>query len=243
MIHAPGSTRNKDAKGDCEIHLTNKGDMYFFGMKLYIDVDAEAGWVRGLTETAANVADLTLIASILKSKLAVISSDRLPAALDYKELLMLKDSEPTGWIKPVTQDTGVIIICSGELPCYLVDTLIARINDWDQVSCLYIPYPEQLEQQWLAAEASNPDATRPTHCAASELLGQIPKGCHLLDVEMLHNVHLTWLGSVCGHRLHFFGLDEAEQPQAGMDRQITEILDTTRQLVKGYLQEHFLSPA
>ena len=156
---------------------------------------------------------------------------------------MLKDSDPTGWIKPATQDTGVIIICNGDLPCYLVDTLTARISDWDQVACLYIPYPEQLEHQWLAAESSNPDAHQPTHCSASDLLGQIPKTCHLLDIERLHSVHLTWLGSVCGHRLHFFGLDAAEQPQADIDIQIEEILDTTRQLVKGYLQEHFLSPA
>ncbi|MCQ9423313.1 transketolase [Pseudomonas sp. LJDD11] len=156
---------------------------------------------------------------------------------------MLKDSELHGWIKPATQDTGVIIICSGDLPCYLVDTLAARISDWDQVACLYIPYPMQLEHQWLAAEASNPDAHQPTRCVASELLGQIPKTCHLLDVEMLHSVHLTWLGSVCGHRLHFFGLDAAEQAQAVMDIQIEEILDTTGQLVRGYLQDHFLSPA
>jgi IS5 family transposase len=57
IIHAPSSTKNKDGKRDPEMHQTKKGNMYFFGMKAHIGVDAESGLVHSLVCTAANVAD------------------------------------------------------------------------------------------------------------------------------------------------------------------------------------------
>jgi hypothetical protein len=65
IIHAPSSTKNKDGKRDPEMHQTKKGNMYFFGMKAHIGVDAESGLVHSLVGTAANVADVTQVDQLM----------------------------------------------------------------------------------------------------------------------------------------------------------------------------------
>lgn len=48
IIHAPSSTKNKDGKRDPEMHQMKKMNMYFFGMKAHIGVDAVSGLVHSL---------------------------------------------------------------------------------------------------------------------------------------------------------------------------------------------------
>jgi IS5 family transposase len=44
MIHAPGSTKNKDGKRDPEMHQTKKGNQYYFGAIAHIGADDESGY-------------------------------------------------------------------------------------------------------------------------------------------------------------------------------------------------------
>lgn len=75
IIHAPSSTKNKDGKRDPEMHQTKKGNMYFFGIKAHIGVDAESGLVHSLVGTAANVADVTQVDQLLHSEESYVSGD------------------------------------------------------------------------------------------------------------------------------------------------------------------------
>ena len=75
IIHAPSSTKNKDGKRDPEMHQTKKGNMYFFGMKAHIGVDAESGLVHSLVGTAANVADVTQVEQLLHGEESYVSGD------------------------------------------------------------------------------------------------------------------------------------------------------------------------
>ncbi len=75
IIHAPSSTKNKDGKRDPEMHQTKKGNMYFFGMKAHIGVDAESGLVHSLVGTAANVADVTQVDQLLHGEESYVSGD------------------------------------------------------------------------------------------------------------------------------------------------------------------------
>ncbi len=52
IIHAPSSTKNKDEKRDPEMHSTQKGNQWFFGMKAHIGVDSKTGLVHSLVTTA-----------------------------------------------------------------------------------------------------------------------------------------------------------------------------------------------
>ena len=75
IIHASSSTKNKEGKHDPAMHQTKKGSQYFFGMKAHIGADAESGLVHHVHGTAANVADVTEVAHLLRGDENVICAD------------------------------------------------------------------------------------------------------------------------------------------------------------------------
>lgn len=65
LIAAPSSTKNRQQERDPEMHSSQKGNQWFFGMKAHIGVDAESGLVHTLIGTAGNVADITQAHALL----------------------------------------------------------------------------------------------------------------------------------------------------------------------------------
>jgi transposase, IS5 family len=59
LIAAPSSTKNSSGERDPEMHQTQKGNQWHFGMKAHIGVDADSGLVHTVVGTAANVNDVT----------------------------------------------------------------------------------------------------------------------------------------------------------------------------------------
>ncbi len=59
LIAAPSSTKNSTGERDPEMHPTNKGNQWHFGMKAHIGVDADSGLVHTVVGAAANVNDVT----------------------------------------------------------------------------------------------------------------------------------------------------------------------------------------
>ena len=68
IIAAPSSTKNSEGERDREMHQTNKGNQWHFGMKAHIAVDADGGLVHTVTTTPANEADIGQIADLLHGK-------------------------------------------------------------------------------------------------------------------------------------------------------------------------------
>ena len=58
LIAAPSSTKNKDRKRDPEMHSSQKGNEWHFGMKAHIGVDADSGLVHTVIGTSGNVSDV-----------------------------------------------------------------------------------------------------------------------------------------------------------------------------------------
>ena len=58
LIAAPSSTKNKDKKRDPEMHSSQKGNEWHFGMKAHIGVDADSGLVHTVIGTSGNVSDV-----------------------------------------------------------------------------------------------------------------------------------------------------------------------------------------
>lgn len=58
-IPAPSSTKNKAKARDLEMHSSQKGNEWHFGMKAHIGVDADSGLVHTVRGTSGNVADVT----------------------------------------------------------------------------------------------------------------------------------------------------------------------------------------
>ena len=75
IINAPSSTKNAEGKRDPQMHQTKKGKQWFFGMKAHIGVDDESGLVHHVQCTAANVADVTQVHTLLHGKEDSISGD------------------------------------------------------------------------------------------------------------------------------------------------------------------------
>ena len=68
IIAAPSSTKNSSGKRDPEMHQTQKGNQWHFGMKAHIAMDADSGLVHTVTTTAANESDVGQIADLLHGK-------------------------------------------------------------------------------------------------------------------------------------------------------------------------------
>jgi len=65
LIAAPSSTKNKSKARDPEMHSSQKGNQWHFGMKAHIGVDADSGLVHTVRGTSGNVADVTEVNSLL----------------------------------------------------------------------------------------------------------------------------------------------------------------------------------
>jgi len=59
LIAAPSSTKNKDKSRDPEMHSSQKGNQWYFGMKAHIGVDADSGLVHTVRCTSGNDHDIT----------------------------------------------------------------------------------------------------------------------------------------------------------------------------------------
>lgn len=65
IINAPSSTKNEKKQRDPEMHQTQKGKQWYFGMKVHTGTDADSGLVHTVQGTAANVADVNVMGELL----------------------------------------------------------------------------------------------------------------------------------------------------------------------------------
>lgn len=65
LIAAPTSTKNKDKARDPEMHSSQKGKQWYFGMKAHIGADADSGLVHTVRGTSGNVNDVVKGNSLL----------------------------------------------------------------------------------------------------------------------------------------------------------------------------------
>ena len=75
IINAPSSTKNSEKKRDPEMHQTQKGNEWKFGMKCHIGVDAGSGLVHTITATSANVHDITEAHKLIRKDDEVVYGD------------------------------------------------------------------------------------------------------------------------------------------------------------------------
>ena len=76
IINAPSSTKNQTGERDPEMWQTKKGEQWFFGMKLYIGVDADSKAIHSLDVTAANVYDGDCLANLLHGEEEAVWGDQ-----------------------------------------------------------------------------------------------------------------------------------------------------------------------
>lgn len=75
LIAAPPSTKNQDKQRDPEMHQTQKGNQWYFGMKAHIGADRDSKLVHTVVVTAANVADITKTSELLHGQEKQIHAD------------------------------------------------------------------------------------------------------------------------------------------------------------------------
>ena len=75
IIEAARSTKNKSNSRDPEMHQTQKGKQWFFGMKTHIGVDAKRGLVHSFTTTPANDLDLNQLPELFHGNESFVSAD------------------------------------------------------------------------------------------------------------------------------------------------------------------------
>jgi IS5 family transposase len=75
LIAVPSSTKNSTGERDPEMHQTEKGNQWHFGMKAHIGVDSDSGLVHAVIGTAANVHDVTQGHDLLHGEESVVFAD------------------------------------------------------------------------------------------------------------------------------------------------------------------------
>ena len=72
LIGAPSSSHNSSGEKDPEMHQTNKGNQWHFGMKAHISVDADSGLVHDVIVTAAIVNDVIQEHALLQGEKEIV---------------------------------------------------------------------------------------------------------------------------------------------------------------------------
>lgn len=85
IIDAPKSTKNSKNERDPEMHQTKKGNVWYFGGKYHVGVDAGTGLVHTAVATAANVNDATVAGELLRDDDEVVYGDSAYCAIDKHE--------------------------------------------------------------------------------------------------------------------------------------------------------------
>ncbi len=75
LIAAPSSTKNKDKTRDPEMHSSQKGNQWHFGMKAHIGVDADSGLVHTVRCTSGNDHDITQAHRLLHGQEKIVWAD------------------------------------------------------------------------------------------------------------------------------------------------------------------------
>lgn len=75
IIEAPSSTKNAMGQRDLEMHQTQKGNEWHFGMKVHIGVDAGTGYVHSVEATAANASDIVIAHRLIREDDEVVYGD------------------------------------------------------------------------------------------------------------------------------------------------------------------------
>lgn len=91
LIAAPKSTKNKTGERDSEMHQTQKGNEWYFGMKVHAGVDAATGYVHSLTGTSANMHDVTETSKLIREDDHVVYGDS--SYLGASERTEIRDDE------------------------------------------------------------------------------------------------------------------------------------------------------
>jgi len=84
IVHAPSSTKNQDKARDPDMHSTQKGNQWYFGMKIHIGADVNSGAVHSVTVTPANTADITELPKLLRGDDQAVFADAGYTSDEYK---------------------------------------------------------------------------------------------------------------------------------------------------------------
>jgi len=75
IVAAPSLTKNKERARDPEMHQARKGLQAYFGMKLHIGLDEEAGLTHSLETTPANKSDVEMAGALPRGGEERVSGD------------------------------------------------------------------------------------------------------------------------------------------------------------------------
>jgi len=91
IITAPSSTKNKDGEQDSEMHQTAKGQQWYFGTKAHVGVDSRTKLIHTVLASAANVADVDALPSLLHGKETRVWETRPTRAGARRSALALRE--------------------------------------------------------------------------------------------------------------------------------------------------------
>ncbi|MDD6655871.1 MAG: IS5 family transposase [Lachnospiraceae bacterium] len=140
LIATPKFTKNQDGKRNPEMHQTKKGNERYFGMKVHAVVDADSGYVHTITNTSANMHDVSETANLIREddevvygvsgylgavNQSAIKDDEKKSIIEFRvnnrpsSLKMTDDFKEHNWDKQMEHDKSAIR-CKVEHPFPIV---------------------------------------------------------------------------------------------------------------------------
>jgi len=93
ILNAPSSTKNESGKRDPQMHSTQKGGQWYFGMKAHIGVDAGSGYTHTVEVTAANEHDITKASDLIREDDEVVYGDSGYQGIEKREEIKSDDNK------------------------------------------------------------------------------------------------------------------------------------------------------
>jgi len=85
IVHASGSTKNKERKRDPEMSSTRKNNNYHFGMKEHIGVDSESGLTHTIEATTGKDSDISKLEDCLHGYEDIVCGDKAYGTQERKK--------------------------------------------------------------------------------------------------------------------------------------------------------------
>jgi len=85
IIEAPSSTKNAEGKRDPEMHSIQKGNVWHFGERVHMGVDAGTGYIHSMEVTAANAGERDIVPDLLREDDEVVYGDAGYCGIEKRE--------------------------------------------------------------------------------------------------------------------------------------------------------------
>lgn len=115
------------------------------------------------------------------------------------------------WLKAPQEGAELAIVYSGAVASEAISAHAAILEDLPGAGLLAVTSADRLHAGWQAASEARRKGLSTVHSMVEALLAPLAPNARLVTVLDGHPATLSWLGAVCGHKVHSLGVEHFGQ--------------------------------